>query len=127
MEKAGHCRFQQTGLALYLWQRLTSFGFSKLAWLYTYSKGCQSRFQQAGLTLYLWQRLTTFGFSKLAWLYTYDKGWQLSVSASWPDSILVAKADNFRFQQAGLTLNLWQRLTTFGFSKLPWFYIYAIG
>jgi hypothetical protein len=91
------------------------------------AKADNFQFQQPGLTLYFWQRLITFGFSKLACLYTYGKGWQLSVSTDRPGSILVAKADNFRFQQAGLTLYLWQRLITSGFSKLAWLYTYCKG
>jgi hypothetical protein len=46
---------------------------------------------------------------RLTWLYIYDK------------------ADNFRFQQADLTLYLWKRLVTVGFSKPAWLYTYGKG
>jgi hypothetical protein len=125
--EADHFRFQQAGFVLYLWQRLTPFGISRLTRPYTWSKADHFRFQQAGQALYLWHRLTSFGLSRLAWFFTGCKGWPFLISTGWLGSLPVVKADHFRFKQAGQALYLLERVTTSGFSKLAWLHTSGKG
>jgi hypothetical protein len=127
MAEADHFPFQRVGLTLYLLQKLITFWLNTYdeTWSYSIEAGWSGsmlvskadyfRFKQVGLALHLWRSLVILSFKgltrlytctkcwslsfsvRLARLYNGDKGWSLSVSAGWPVSIHLTKADNFGF------------------------------